>query len=104
MHAIASERTPRSLRNEALGIRPTRSEHTVTLRPDEFTKVMATVGCVTNLDIAQHLNLGEGTVSRLRAGVSQPGTAVIAAVAKKFPTVPLAQIFDFGTDDMAAAA
>jgi hypothetical protein len=104
MHAIASERTPRSLRNEALGIRPTRSEHTVTLRLAEFDQVMATVGCVTNLDVAQFLNLGEGTVSRLRAGVSQPGVAVLVAFAKKFPKVPPRRVFDFGDDELESAA
>ncbi|GGM90721.1 hypothetical protein ACFFX1_54605 [Dactylosporangium sucinum] len=105
MHATQTrKRTARSLRNEQLGIRPRRSEHTVLLRRAEFDQVMESEGYKTNLEVAHFLDLGEGTVSRLRSGESKPGTGVIAAIVKKLPKLPLRRVFDFGDDDMPAAA
>lgn len=101
MHAIT---TTRGDRNRSLGIRPTRSEHKVTLRIAEFNQLMADLGNVTNLDVARFLDLGEGTVSRLRSGTSTPGASVIAAFTKKLPAVPLRRVFNFGDDQQMAVA
>ncbi len=79
---------------------PRRNKKFVVLRLAKFNALMAERGLTSNLAVAQFLGCGEGTISRLRNGVHNPGQAFIACVATALPDLPLGEVFDFGGHDV----
>jgi hypothetical protein len=63
---------------------------------DNFNRLLAERGKVSNLDVARFLGCGEGTISRIRNGEQTAGAGFIACVAVAMGPDSLAEVFDFG--------
>lgn len=82
---------------ESIGTRrPRRSSRTVTINLDPFNAAMARREATSNLEVAELLGCGEGTVSRIRSNGQRPGASFIGCVAVTVDRDEFHAIFNWG--------